>query len=190
MSILEDKIQYVSDGSNCAMKVPHSLFVLILLSCLTPFYFYSPRDFLNSVPEGRDLQLHDLWVCAIWNETRMTSWRPFQDWKPISSSGKPPQTKVKKYFLGRKSSSITFVKSVSTHFLTNWSILLIRHRQNRDSGFFFSQLCKNEKRKTKKRCLTVFIRSKIRLWVSLKQHNKFFWIHEKWKSSGNKTKLA
>ena len=60
VSILEDKIQYVSDGSNCAMKVPHSLFVLILLSCLTPFYFYSPRDFLNSVPEGRDLQLHDL----------------------------------------------------------------------------------------------------------------------------------
>ena len=45
--------------------------------------------------------------------------------------------KSQKYFLGRKSSSITFVKSVPTHFLTNKSIFLIRHRQNRDSGFFF-----------------------------------------------------
>ena len=40
--------------------------------------------------------------------------------------------KSQKYFLGRKSSPITFVKSVPTHFLTNWSILLFRDRQNQE----------------------------------------------------------
>ena len=76
--------------------------------------------------------------------------------------------KSQKYFVGRKSTSFTFVKSVQTHFLTNWSILLIGHIcKTKNVMKFCAQLCKNEKRKT--RCLTNCMRSKIRLWVPSKQ---------------------
>ena len=149
------------------MKVPQSLFVLILLSCLTPIYFYSKREFLNSLPEGGDLQLREHWVCAIWNETRMTSWRPFRDWKPISSSGKPPQTKVKNIFWVA-SPHQSLLSKVCRHFFKQTDRFFYLETDKTKSVMkFCAQLCKNEKRKTS--CLTNCIRSKIRLWVPSQQ---------------------
>ena len=60
--------------------------------------------------------------------------------------------------LKQKSKTFSGLQVLVNHFFfTNWSILLIRHRQNQECNEIFAQLCKNKKRKTKKRCLTVCI---------------------------------